>query len=375
MHRPALFALLIILILAACEPAPASIAIRQPLASPTAAASSTRQRVAPKEISLASGYGFDGGWYQLYFTDPANPASAQLSGGPDEPLIAAIDAAQLELDVAVYSLSLRRIRQALVRAQRRGVNVRVVMESDNMDSSAPQALKEAGIPVLGDRREGLMHNKFLIIDRSEVWTGSMNFTNDGAYADRNNLIHIRSPRLAADSVAEFNEMFVDDRFGPDLGSVTPYPKLVVGGVPIEVYFSPDDHVQAALLGLLAGARTSIFFLAYSFTADPLAEAIVNRAQAGVQVAGVMDDGQVSTNRGTEYDRFRAAGLDVRLDAEHGLMHHKVLIIDGTTVVTGSYNFSASAEKSNDENVLIIHDPTMAAEFQQEFDRVYHSTKP
>ena len=73
-------------------------------------------------------------------------------------------------------------------------------------------------------------------------------------------------------MTEFNEMFVDDRFGPELGSVTPYPKLVVGGAPIEVYFSPDDHVQTALVGLLGGAKTSIFFLAYSFTADPLAEA-------------------------------------------------------------------------------------------------------
>ena len=374
MHRPALFALLISFALAACGPAPVPTATHALVASPTAAFS-TPQRVTPKEISLASGYGFDGGWYQLYFTDPSNPSSAQLSGGPDEPLAAAIDAARLEIDVAVYSLSLRRVRQALVRAHRRGVNVRVVMESDNMDGSAPQALIDAGIPVLGDRREGLMHNKFLIVDRSDVWTGSMNFTNDGAYADRNNLIHIHSPRLAADYEAEFNEMFVDDRFGPDLGSVTPYPKLVVGGAPMEVYFSPDDHVQAALLGLLGAARTSIYFLAFSFTADPLAEAIISRAQAGVKVAGVMDDGQVSTNRGTEYDRFRSAGLDVRLGADQGLMHHKVMIIDGTTVVTGSYNFTASAEESNDENVLVIHDPAIAAEFLQEFQRVQEAAKP
>ncbi|HEX8993492.1 MAG TPA: phospholipase D-like domain-containing protein [Anaerolineales bacterium] len=375
MNRPAHYALLISLSLAACEPAPVAVATRALVVSPTAASASTPSQAIPRELSLASGYGFDGGWYQLYFTDPSNPSSAQLSGGPDEPLASAIDSAQLTIDAAIYSLSLRRVRQSLIRAHRRGVNVRVVMESDNMDGSAVRALLDAGIPVLGDRREGLMHNKFIIIDRSEVWTGSMNFTNNGTYADRNNLIHIHSPRLAADYLAEFNEMFVDDRFGPDLGSVTPHPKLVVGGAPIEVYFSPDDHVQAALLGLLGGARTSIFFLAYSFTADPLAEAIVKRAQAGVQVAGVMDDGQVLTNRGTEYDRFRAAGLDVRLGAEQGLMHHKVLIVDGTTVVTGSYNFTASAEETNDENVLVIHDPTIAAEFLQEFERIQHSAKP
>ena len=63
---------------------------------------------------------------------------------------------------------------ALVKAHRRGVDVRLVMESDNLDSHDPQALKDAGVPVLGDRREGLMHNKFIVIDRTEVWTGSMN---------------------------------------------------------------------------------------------------------------------------------------------------------------------------------------------------------
>lgn len=375
MNRNTCIALLISLSLAACEPGPAIGSARVLVASPSPVALPTSLGVTPKELPLASGYGFDGGWYQLYFTDPSNPFSEQLSGGPDEPLAQAIDSARLAIDAAMYSLSLRRIRQALVRAYRRGVKVRVVMESDNMDGYAPQALKEAGIPVLGDRRESLMHNKFFIIDRSDVWTGSMNFTGTGAYADRNNLIHVHSTRLAADYEAEFNEMFVDDHFGPDLGSVTPYPNLVVGGTAVDVYFSPDDHVQAALLGLLGGARTSVSFLAFSFTADPLAEAMVRCAQRGVKVAGVMDDHQVVTNRGTEYDRFQAAGLDVRLDAEQGLMHHKVLIIDGTTVVTGSYNFTASAEGSNDENLIVIHNRDIAAEFLQEFERIYGSAKP
>ncbi len=327
------------------------------------------------EIPVEVGYGVDGGWFQLYFTDPANPAAEQMSGGLDEQLVKAIDAAKLSVDAAIYSLTLRSVRQALVRAHRRGVDVRVVMESDNMDGYDPEALKEAGIPVLGDRREGLMHNKFLILDRTEVWTGSMNMTQAGTYEDRNNLIRIRSADIAADYEAEFNEMFVDDRFGPEPGADTPFPRVTIHGTPVEVYFSPDDHVQAALVDLLQNAQSSIEFLAFSFTSDPLSAAIRERAEAGVLVKGVMDADQMKTNRGTEYDRFRTAGLDVRLDSEHGLMHHKVMIIDGQVVVLGSYNFTASAENSNDENVLIIHDPDIAGEFMDEFQRVYAAAQP
>ena len=327
------------------------------------------------ESSMPVGYAFNGGWFDLYFTDPEDPAAKQLSGGPDGPLAEAIDAANLSVDAALYSLTLYSVRQALIHAHRRGVQVRVVMESDNMDAADPQALKDAGIPVLGDRREGLMHNKFLVIDRSEVWTGSMNLTKAGAYADRNNLMRIQSEKVAADYEAEFDEMFVEDKFGDDLGNVTPNPRVILEGTPLDIYFSPDDHVQAALLDLLKNANSSIYFLAFSFTSDPLSDAIQQRAKVGVTVAGVMDADQVRTNMGTEYDAFRTVGIDVRLDQEPGLMHHKVMIIDAQTVVMGSYNFTASAEKTNDENLVVIYSPEIAARYMQEFRRVYSSAAP
>ena len=102
------------------------------------------------------------------------------------------------MDVAIYDLNLWSIRDALIAAHRRGVDVRMVTESDNMDEQEVQELKEAGIEVLGDRHESLMHDKFVVIDRLEVWTGSMNFTTGGAYLDNNNLIRLRSSKLAED---------------------------------------------------------------------------------------------------------------------------------------------------------------------------------
>jgi phosphatidylserine/phosphatidylglycerophosphate/cardiolipin synthase-like enzyme len=323
-----------------------------------------------EEIPLRVGYGARVGSFEVYFTDPFNPAASEKRNGPDSMLAAAIDSARQSVDVAAYSMSLWSIRDALINANKRGLTVRVVMESDNMDSSVPEAIMDAGIPIVGDRRVGLMHDKFVVLDRSEVWTGSMNFTVNGAYADDNNLLRLRSTKVAQDYTTEFNEMFDDDKFGPDVVPDTPNPLVTIDGTRVEIYFSPDDGVARRINKLLEDARQSIYFLAYSFTSDDFGQTIRNRAEEGVTVEGVMEEEQVKSNKGTEFDPLSQAGLKVRLDGNEGLMHHKVFIIDERIVITGSYNFSASAETSNDENVVILFNPAIAAQYLGEFQRVY-----
>jgi phosphatidylserine/phosphatidylglycerophosphate/cardiolipin synthase-like enzyme len=308
---------------------------------------------------------------QIYFTDPTARRAKNYRGGPDEILATAIDQANLSVDVAVYNLNLWSVRDALIHAHKRGVVVRMVMESDNMDSQEVLEIKDAGIPIIGDQHEGLMHNKFVVIDRFEVWTGSMNFSIGGAYKDNNNLVRIQSSKVAEDYTSEFEEMFIHRLFGPDAVADTPYPKLNIDGTPVEIYFSPDDKVAARIVALIKGAQESIFFMMYTFTSNDIGNAIMQQAQAGLNVAGVMDDTQVISSQGTEYDPFMQAGLNVRLDGnQNGLMHHKVIIIDQKIVITGSYNLTASAEENNDENVLIIFSPEVAAKFMQEFQRVH-----
>jgi phosphatidylserine/phosphatidylglycerophosphate/cardiolipin synthase-like enzyme len=279
------------------------------------------------------------------------------------------------VDVAAYSLNLWSIRDALIQAAKRGVVVRMVMESDNMDTQEVQQIQDAGIPVSGDQREGLMHNKFVVIDRFEVWTGSMNFTTNGAYLDNNNLIRLRSTQVAEDYTTKFNKMFEDNLFGPNTRAATPKSNYKIDGTLVEIYFSPEDGVAAHLLNLIQGAQESIYFMAYSFTANDLGDAITQRAADGLTVAGIMDDSQINSNQGTEYDAFMQGGLDVRRDGNAGQMHHKVIIIDRSIVITGSYNFSASAEEQNDENVVIIHSPEAAAKYLDEFQVVYDQAQP
>src|SRR5512147_3176948 len=201
-------------------------------------------------IDLQAGYGVRGPWFELYFTNPVSPISPQGTGGVDGPLVEAIDAARLSIDVAAYSISLNSVRDALIRAHERGATVRVVMESTNMDRSDPQRMIEAGIPIIGDNRDGLMHDKFLVIDKSEVWMGSMNFTDGGAYDDNNNLMRIRSTKVDEDYTKEFEEMFIDDKFGPNVVAETPFPDMTIDGTDVKTYFSPDDGVLNTLVPLL-----------------------------------------------------------------------------------------------------------------------------
>ncbi|MGZ9221373.1 MAG: phospholipase D-like domain-containing protein [Anaerolineales bacterium] len=321
-------------------------------------------------IELQSGYGVRGAWYELYFTDPASPLASQATGGLDGPLVEAIDAARLSIDVAAYSLGLNSVRNALLRAHDRGVTVRVVMETGNMDRSDPQIMLEAGIPIVGDNSNGLMHNKFIVIDKAEVWLGSMNFTDSGTYEDNNNLMRIHSAEMAENYIKEFEEMFLENSFGENVAPETPHPLVTIDETRIDVFFSPDDGVLNALIPLLNSAEQSIHFLAFSFTSNELGDIIRAKAEEGLTVAGVMDKEQISSNQGTEFDPFQQADLDVLIDGIDGQMHHKLIIVDEKIVAFGSYNFSKSAEERNDENLLIIHDTDIAKQFILEFERVW-----
>jgi len=267
------------------------------------------------------------------------------------------------------------LREALLAAHRGGVIVRLVIDSDNQDRPEIQALVQGGIAVRGDLREGLMHNKFVVIDHLEVWTGSMNFTINGAYRNNNNLIRIRSSQLAEDYLSEFEEMFRDNLFGLGSPANTPYPELSLDGTSLGVYFSPEDGTAASLIKLIGKAQESIDFLAYAFTSDDLATAMLERSQDGVIVSGVFEKSQCYANRGCEYDHLKSNGLRVRLDGNQDDMHHKVIIIDHQVIVTGSYNFSTSAEGRNDENTLILNNADIAAQYLAEFRKIFDQAEP
>lgn len=309
-------------------------------------------------------------FYQIYFTRPTCPAEAERIGGLDVIVAADLRQATEQVDVAAFELDMPTLVDALIELAKRGVTVRIVTDSDNAKQSSINRLRRNGISVVEDKRSGLMHNKFIIIDQHYLWTGSMNLASSDIYCHNNNFVRFDAPTLAANYTAEMDEMYGERSFGPTSPQNTPNEHLLLNGIEVENYFAPEKEMELVnvLARTVVRAEHEILFMAFSFTSEAIGEAMLGRADAGVQVRGIFE--KLGAESGY-YPIMAAASLpnvDVRLDGNSALLHHKVIIIDRKTVIFGSFNFSASANRNNDENLVVVYDPTFAGYFVQEFEQ-------
>ena len=341
--------------------------------TPTVISPTTTSAVGIPTSSNASG-----AWWEVYFTDPININNPEdWQGSIEGRLIDKINAAQSSIHIASFEFDLTPVAEALIAAKQRGVDVRCVtddehgLEADEEPGHGQFAmLKNAGIEVRSDSRSALMHNKFWIFDNQIVWTGSTNITENGIFKQNNNTLIIRSNDLATIYEREFQEMW-DGQFGPTSPSQLNEQTTVVNGSQIVVVFTSEDPaLEQAIIPMVQSAKKSIRFLAFSFTDFPLADAMSQRAQAGVDVAGVFE--RVGSDiDASELKTLVCRNVPVRRDGNPSFMHHKVIVVDERIVVTGSLNFSTNAEESNDENVIIVDNPDIARLYMQEFDRVWN----
>jgi phosphatidylserine/phosphatidylglycerophosphate/cardiolipin synthase-like enzyme len=314
-------------------------------------------------------------WYDIYFTAPTCPPLEERIGGLDSVIAKDILAAQKQVDIAAFDLDAEPIVNALITLEERGIIVRVVTDEDNGDLSSIHRLRRHGISVVEDKRSGLMHDKFIVIDDRYVWTGSLNFTSNGIYCNNNNIVRFDAPLLAENYSTEMDEMYDERLFGPDSPDNTPYPEMTIHGVLVQNAFAPEKRLVPMVSRAVAGAEKEILFLTFAFTSKEIGEAMLGRADAGVDVRGIFE----TVGSENEFSYYTIAGredlanVDVRQDPSSGLMHHKVFIIDRQTVVFGSFNFTDSANRKNDENIVIVHDPAFAAPFVQEFERIWQQT--
>jgi phosphatidylserine/phosphatidylglycerophosphate/cardiolipin synthase-like enzyme len=173
-------------------------------------------------------------------------------------------------------------------------------------------------------------------------------------------------------------MFDQHRFGSAPAKTDRIPNPVVtlhDGAIVENYFTTHDGVAERIIKQIGLARRSIHFLAFSFTHDGIGQAMLQRAQDGVLVRGVFERTQAG-GKYSEYDRFRQweKNVEVYLDANPRNMHHKVIIIDGQVTIAGSFNFSDSADRHNDENVVIIRSAVLSRQFEEEFQTLFKAAK-
>ena len=126
-------------------------------------------------------------------------------------------------------------------------------------------------------------------------------------------------------------------------------------------FSPHGHCTELVVDTLASAKQTVFVQAYSFTSAPIAQALIDASKRGVHVRVILDKSQ-RTEHYSAADVLLHAGIPVNIDAAHAIAHNKVMVIDGDTVITGSFNFTKAAEEHNAENLLVLHDRALATEY-------------
>jgi len=155
--------------------------------------------------------------------------------------------------------------------------------------------------------------------------------------------------------------------------IFPTASYVQGKSPTsEVYFSPHGGCTDAIIRELNKAKSTILVQAYSFTSAPIAKALLSAHKRGVKVEVILDKSQ-RTDQYSSATFFFNAGILVKIDAQHAIAHNKVMVIDGETVITGSFNFTKAAEENNAENLLVIHDKKLAEQYTKNWqEHAQHS---
>lgn len=133
----------------------------------------------------------------------------------------------------------------------------------------------------------------------------------------------------------------------------------------DIRFSPRGGSLQLILDSLAKAQAHIYVHAYSFTSKEITEALIKAHLRGVKVL-VIADKRESKNRYCRLQELKNVGIQVRIDKVSGLAHNKIMVIDSDWVITGSYNWSAAAEKRNAENILRITNEKINACYEENF---------
>lgn len=330
------------------------------------------------------------GYMRAYFTrevdnSVATIEEAQTLGTNTNDTIAAyIGTAQNTLEIAAYNLNNSAIEAAINLAISNGVEVRYIAEGQNANLGLSAIDESMPVHFRTDGEGSGMHNKFIVGDadnteRAFVLTGSTNFTTGNLNTDPNNVIILGDQSLARAYRLEFEEMWGSNgmepdpsnaKFGPSKTINTP-KKFIVGGSPVELYFSPTDGTTSAILDAIESTDYDFSFATLAFTRNDLGAAVIEAGSSlFVNPRGAMED---AGSTGSEFETLVDAGIEVYSHVGiSGQLHHKYCIVDQSeplsdpTVVTGSHNWSTTAETTNDENTLVIHDERLANLYFQEF---------
>ena len=151
-------------------------------------------------------------------------------------------------------------------------------------------------------------------------------------------------------------------------------EVLLSSTPVLTYFSPNGGCTEAVVKSIDESTESVKVQAYSFTSRPIAEALVRAKKRGDKVIIILDKSQ-PTAKGSMMNYVISADVETYIDKAHAIAHNKIIIIDSRKVITGSFNFTKSAEEKNAENMLVIDSKELANQYLDNFvEHKNHSIK-
>jgi phosphatidylserine/phosphatidylglycerophosphate/cardiolipin synthase-like enzyme len=347
--------------------------------------------------------GTRGGRVDAYFNDPGTRRQNLWEPDAIDVMIETIRNARSTIDMAVMGFNRRELVDALEMAWDRGVQIRMVGDASHVYNSGYTRFRDRHIPLVTGNSPHIMHDKFMVVDGRFVFGGTANWTDSDLRLNSNNFFLIDSGPIAEDFTVEFNQMF-EGRFGAMKTEIDNGRVYQVGDTTVEVWFAPNEDAMGRILELVDAAQESVRFTIFAFTKDTLGSALVRKHEeilAGAEVdeslpieerpgvMGVIDQSQLHSNgQYHEVYRLLGAGIPLRLDgndngeqpgdyqAGGGRLHSKTMVIDADgenpIVITGSFNWSASATQSNDEYLLVFRGGRLARTFADYFKYLWES---
>ncbi|MFI5350040.1 MAG: phospholipase D-like domain-containing protein [Elusimicrobiota bacterium] len=369
----------------------------------------------PSEIVGDDGGGEDYPHRDVKFRGKTFPSVAFRPNTPIEPLlIAAIDASQKSIRVALYEFSSRNVFQALQRAKKRGVKVQVILDYSNAfpeNEPGAEYHRRRSEQIWGLVRDhfdvrilrgvttfGINHNKFAVFDGQMAEFGSYNwsYTSEHSHYENANF-STEKPRVAGLN-AYYDYLW--ERAVPEAEArmhtwpetvpeppADPSPSVAFNGIKLPSYlFTPGDKLEDVLVSAIDAARKSVDYAMFSPRSAKVAQALKRAADRGLRVRAVIDESQSQSEYFKPFvDWLALNGVEVKiLSGPNGpesdfpmaeKMHNKFMILDGELVETGSANHTKRASLDNYENTHFLDDETDVAGFNFHYKHLWAVARP
>lgn len=372
---------------------------------------------------------------ELYMNYPGTQPDHHRPPEFDHRVASLINSASKEVYWAMYGFSREIIIDSVLNAVRRGLDVQLAGDYGTYASGSEGYTKFEELmsrypnaKLISGNSQSIQHNKFVVVDRRYLMTGTGNITDSEIDRNYNVWVIIESKEMAEDFIRD-HQMMMEGRFGHAKERLDYNNVFSVGGVKVEAYFSPYEDAMTTFLQAVGEAKKSVHFAIFAFTHDQLGRLLIDKhkqftaAGNSTAVRGIMDRSQLTHNQYVEIYRMAsacghtygfqgggtnnpftqtwtgpdsantrcAAPIDFRIDGNEnnsyigdwqaggGRLHAKNIAIDAGTpdakLLMGSFNWSPNANDNNDENLIVIHSPKIVERYLKFWQEIYNDGVP